>query len=435
MTTTTLLEKVNSLPHVPGVYLYKDLDGKIIYVGKAKNLRNRVKSYFVKDTLQMWSKTQSLVEKIVDMDYIESFSELEALILEAELIRKHRPKYNIALKDDKSYLYIVIRTENNVPKVITARRSDLLPRDATFGPYPEATTAKYIVRAIRKIFPFRDCSSSKFKRYQKLHKPCLYGYIGLCQAPCIDAISPAQYKQDINRIRKLLSGKSMALLNSLKREMDTAAKNENYERAAEYRDILHKFDYIRQQSQKAEAFIENPYLVDEVIAKSLDALVQTIPALSKVPTRIECYDISNISGKEAVGSMVVATAGRIDKSEYKRFKIKFKTEPDDFDMLREVLTRRFNNANWPEPDLLVIDGGKGQVSAVREVLTTLQLEVPLIGLAKRFETIVFYHNGDFQEVNLDKDSEGLKLLQRLRDEAHRFAQKYHHLLRLKKLTV
>ncbi|HSX39609.1 MAG TPA: excinuclease ABC subunit UvrC [Candidatus Saccharimonadales bacterium] len=443
MPSATLLEKVNNLPKVPGVYIYHDSAGTVIYVGKAKSLRNRVKSYFIKDNLEMWSKTQALVENIADLEYVEVLSELEALILEAELIKKYLPKYNIVLKDDKSYLYIVIRNEKvelnktltAIPKIMTARKSDILESDIIFGPFPEATTTKFIVRSIRKIFAFRDCSISKFNRYSKLGKPCLYGYIGLCQAPCVGNVSVEKYRRDIKNIQHLLEGQSSSLLNTLRREMEDASKNQQYEKAAEYRDIVRKFDYIRQQTQKTSDYIENPYLVEDIISKSLDELVKNIPELKELPRRIECYDISNISGKEAVGSMVVATDGRIDKHEYRKFRIKLKAEPDDFGMLREVLTRRLTHEGWPMPDLLVIDGGKGQVSAIKEVLDKLGLEIPLIGLAKRFETIVYYNGSEFVEVNLEKDNEGLKLLQRLRDEAHRFAQKYHHQLRLKKLTI
>lgn len=461
MITTTLNEKVNALPRVPGVYLYKDSKGKVIYVGKAKNLRNRVKSYFI-DNLETWSKTKSLVSHIHDIDYIEVLSELEALILEAELIKKYRPKYNISLKDDKSYIYIIIRNEKinfsgkklSVPKIVTARKPDTLGSDvsAVFGPYPESQTAKYILRTVRKIFPFRDCSFTKFNRYSKLKKPCLYGYIGLCQAPCTENITLKQYKREILRVKELLAGKGHLLTDSLKREMNASSKNQEYEKAAEYRDILNKLEYIRQHQTNAQEYLENPYLVDDIISASLNELVKNVPILKKIPNRIECYDISNVSGKEAVGSMVVAINGRIQNREYKRFKIRLKDKPDDFEMMREMLRRRLKRKHapkgktnaiaktvgekkWESPDLIVVDGGKGQVSAALNVLKELDLNIKVIGLAKRFETIVYFGNNNFTEINLDRQNEGLKLLQRLRDEAHQFAQKYHHFLRLKKLAV
>ncbi|KKS21343.1 MAG: Excinuclease ABC subunit C [candidate division WWE3 bacterium GW2011_GWC1_41_7] len=434
-----LLEKVKELPQSPGVYKFKNIKGEIIYIGKAKNLRSRVKSYF-QDNLDVGSKTYALVSRIRDLEYIEALSEFEALLLEAELIRQYRPKYNISLKDDKSYLYIVIRNEKlvvrgkkvGVPRILTARKPDLMDNDTVFGPYPDGSTAKYIVRTVRKIIPFRDCSVAKYTRYQNLGRPCLYGDLGLCSAPCTDNLTIEEYRDDIHKIKKLLSGDSVQIVNTLKKEMDMASKEQNFEKAAHYRDIIQKFDYIRQSFKSANTYIENPYLVEDMITESLDELVKNIPVMRNFPERIECYDISNISGKEAVGAMVVATDGRIDKSQYRKFKIKFKQKPDDFDMMREVLARRFKN-DWPKPDLIVLDGGKGQVSAGMEVMKRMNIDIPLTGLAKRFETIVYTSGSEFIELNLDKNNEGLRLLQRLRNEAHRFAQKYHHHLRLKKI--
>ncbi len=436
-----LIGKVKSLPLVPGIYKFKNKKGEIIYVGKAKSLRNRVKSYFL-NKLDVGSKTYALVQRINDIEFIEVLSELEALILEAELIKKYRPKYNIALKDDKSYLYIVIRREKLkfadknvfIPKILTARSTDLQKNDTVFGPYADTSTARYIVKILRKLIPFRDCSAGKFNRYQKLGKPCLFGHIGLCSAPCIQNISQQAYNHDILKIKKILSGKSVSLVNSLKQEMIKASKNQQYERAGQIRDTVQKFEYISHTYKAADKYIENPYLVDDLVSKSLEELKQHIPSLTKIPNRIECYDISNISGKEAVGSMVVATDGRVDPSEYRKFKIKMPEEPNDFGMMREVLSRRLDN-DWPIPDLIVLDGGKGQISAVMAEFNKLDVHIPLVGLAKRFETIVYYSDGEFVEKVLPRTNDGLKLLQRLRDEAHRFAQKYHHQLRLKKIQA
>ncbi len=447
MKTLKDISLLKDLPLLPGVYLFKDISGKIIYVGKAKSLRNRVSSYFHND-ISLGIKTQALVGRVKEIDYIETLSELEALILEAELIKKHRPKYNIALKDDKSYLYIVFRNELLkvddkkvlIPKVITARKSDLLPKDEVFGPYPNSNTARYIVKILRKIFPYRDCSASKFSRHQKLKRPCLYGHIGLCQAPCTDAISVDDYKKDLVRIKKLLRGNRSTLVREFEKQMTQASKNMEYESAAYYRDILKKLDYVRANYKSAEKYIENPNLTEDLADQSLLSLKSNIPFLTNLPSKIECYDISNISGKEAVGSMVVATNGAIDKSQYKRFKIKLESEPNDFAMMCEVLERRLTNglenkAGWTMPDLIVLDGGKGQLSVVRELMQRLNVVIPTIGLAKKKETIVMFAGDTFEELNLSLDDEGLKLLIRLRDEAHRFAQRYHHHLRLKKLRV
>lgn len=471
-----LKSKLSEVPTTPGVYHYLDSNGKIIYVGKAKNLRNRVRSYFnVK--LNPTSKTAALVKQIQDIVYIETLSELEALILEAALIKKHQPKYNIALKDDKSYLYIVIRPEKlkirfrsgsdqengidaayeektvTLPRVFAARTEDLKKGDISFGPYPHGQKAKSVIRTLRKIIPYRDCSTSKFSKHNKLNSACLYGHIGLCSAPCTDKTSPKKYQKDISRIKKLLNGDSTKFLKSVEKEMSVASKKQNYEEAAHYRDILNKFNYIRQKFSQAQQYIDNPYLVQDLRETALNDLRDAIPFLQDIPRRIECYDISNISGTDAVGSMVVAIEGEIDKSEYKRFKIKTKNTPDDFHMMKEVLYRRLKHSfsldkisndddpnykvakvsSWEPPDLIVLDGGKGQLSSVLDVLTRLNIDIPIIGLAKKQETIVYYEDYKFHEVNLDITNEGLKLLQRLRDEAHRFAQSYHHKLRLKQL--
>lgn len=465
---TELKDFVSGLPHVPGCYLFKDVTGSIIYVGKAKNLRNRVGSYF-NTGIEVGTKTHALVNRINDIQYIEAASELEAFILEAELIKKYRPKYNINLKDDKSYLYIVIR-ENiisnvNIPLIITARKTDLIDSDIVFGPYPDSTTAKYVVKTIRKIFPFRDCSTNKFHLHRKLNRPCLFGDLSLCSAPCVntDVFSLDVYKKNINQVKKLLSGEKNSVLKTLKSEMDIASKEQNYEIAAKYRDLISKFEYITKSFRSPTTYMENPYLLDDIAQKSMESLKDLIPdlnRLNKIPYRIECYDIANISGKEAVGSMVVATNGKIDKTEYKRFKIKLKNTPDDFAMLREVLSRRFshvasvknsisisnttlNNHSklkpWPNPDLIVIDGGKGQLSSVVDVAKGLDIDlntdIVIVGLAKRVETIVYidYLTGEFKEIILDRNNSGSKLLISLRDEAHRFGQKYHHYLRSKKL--
>ena len=445
MHSSQLIEKVNTLPKRPGIYMFKNEGGKVIYVGKAIRLQDRVKSYFVIH-IDTSSKTAALVRQITDLDFIEVETELEALILEASLIKKHNPKYNVALKDDKSTLHIVIRNEKvkinskstKLPKIIAARTTEILPGDKAYGPYLHGNVAKYLLRTLRRMFPFRDCSTTKFQKYHSLSSPCFYGHVGLCSAPCTTAISVSDYKKQIQQLKKLLEGESPRLTGSLEREMKRLSKEMKYEEAAQKRDLLSKINYVTRNFRDPEEYMDNPYLVEDLVSQSLDELVANIPALKKLPARIECYDISNLFGKDATGSMVVATDGRVDKSEYRRFRIRFKETPDDFEMIREVLRRRFkreklenkNVKRWGRPDLLVIDGGKGQVSAAAEVLGELGLNIPVIGLAKRLETIVL---PDFSEVSLAKDNAGLKLLQRLRDEAHRFAKKYHMQLRLRKI--
>jgi excinuclease ABC subunit C len=439
-----LNEKLASLPNVPGVYKYFDSDGKVIYVGKAKNLRNRVKSYF-RIRFDSDTKTKALVENISDLEYIEVGTELEALILEEKLVKKFQPKYNILLKDDKSFLYIVIRSDEvkfglqkiNFPTVFSARKSDLKPRDIYFGPYPRAEVAKYVLRTLRKIIPFRDCSKSKFQSYQKIGQPCLYGHLGLCQAPCNGKISKTDYFRDLSKVKKFLDGKFKKIISDVYLEMKIASKNEEYEKAAKLRDIIKKFEYLTVSDSRINSFVENPLLIEDIISQSLDNLLKYFPNIKEYPERIECYDISNLSGKDATASMVVAINGRLTNREYRRFKIKLKDSPDDYSMMQEVLKRRFKRSliddSWRLPNLIVLDGGKGQLSAGTKVLNEMGLEVPIISLAKKEEILIYMEGLEFKEIKLPRIDESLKLIQRLRDEAHRFAKKYHHQLRVKKL--
>jgi len=424
-----LQTQLTTLPHSPGIYKFLDAAGRILYVGKAKSLASRVGQYFQK-TLRD-GKTRQLVEHVRSIEIIEVFSELEALILEAELIKKWQPKYNILLKDDKSYLYIVLRKEGEFRKVLTARKSDTTSGDVCFGPYPDSYTAKYIVRSLRRLFPFRDCSVSKFAKYRTLGSPCLYGHIGLCVAPCLGKISPHEYDQIIKHVGQFLRGQQKSVVRKVQHQMISAAKGMDYEEAEMLRRTLAKYEYVQQQFRAPREFMENPYLVDDVYEMALKDLLDVIPALTKPPLRIECFDVAAISGQDAAVSMVVALAGRLEKSEYKKFKIKLKDTPDDYFMLTEALTRRFIHETregvvaWGMPDLVVVDGGKGQVAAAEAVLTRFGLAIPVVGLAKKHETVVFTQH----ELQLPRSSEALKLLQRLRDESHRFARVYHHHLR------
>ena len=444
MVSDKLNAKLNNLPTVPGVYKYFDIEGRVIYVGKAKNLRNRVKSYF-RIKFDEDTKTKALVENIHDLEYIEVSTELEALILEEKLVKKFQPKYNILLKDDKSFLYIVLRNDPvkvgdsliNFPVVFSARKTDLQSKDIYFGPYPRAEVAKYVLRTLRKIIPFRDCSKSKFRNYQKLGQPCLYGHIGLCQAPCNGKISKTDYLKDISKVKRFLDGRFKKIIDDVVLEMKDASKKEEFEKAAKLRDIIKKFEYLTINTSKIDSFVENPLLIEDIISKSLDNLLKYFPNLKEYPERIECYDISNLSGKEATASMTVALNGRLTNREYRRFKIKFKNTPDDFSMMQEVLKRRFKKAliddSWKLPNLIVLDGGKGQLSAGNQVLKEMGIDVAMISLAKREEILIYMDGDEFVEVKLDRTDESLKLIQRLRDEAHRFAKKYHHHLRVKKL--
>jgi len=447
--TSNVVQKVENLPQTPGSYIFKDSTGKVIYVGKAKNLKARVKSYFSVNIPSDF-KTAELVRRINDLEFIKVDSEFEAIILEAELIKKYKPKYNIVLKDDRSKIYIVIRNDlitlsekkYKLPKVITARKPDLKETDIVFGPYPNNVVVRNILTTSRKIFPFRDCNYSKFSKYKKIRSPCLYGHMGICSSPCLasEASDLSDYKKSISGLKKILSGNVTGLIRDINKKMQTYSKNENYEEAVVCRDLLDKFYFVQKTFREAEEYINNPYLVDDISKKSLEEIKDFLPVLKNLPRRIECYDISNISGKEAVGSMVVSINGTIDKSEYKRFRIKFKKTPDDFGMMYEVLYRRLKRElpgsdmkSWGVPDLIVVDGGKPQVSSASDVLRDLEILVPVVGIAKKYETLVYKEGKDFIEKTFPKDSLGMKLIIKLRDESHRFAQSYHHLLRKRSL--
>lgn len=438
---------LKSLPKSPGVYIFKNDNKEVIYVGKAKSLKSRVGSYFLSG-IDPRSKTFQLVQNISHIEFIEVLSEIEALILEATLIKKHKPKYNINLKDDKSYLYIVIRNEDfgnkvKLKKVILARKTDINSRtDDWYGPFLDSSSAKNIYRLLRKIVPFRDCSFSKFNRYKKIEQPCLYGHLGLCSAPCINRISSSDYSKDIYKVKKILNGKTKQIAKDLEKKMLSASKNLEFEKAAKYKDLLFKFKYVLNSKKDVEIYLQNPYLVEDLQKKSLLELKESIPIIKEIPSKIECYDISNLFGKDATAALVTSIDGKLEKSMYKRFKIKSKDTPDDFSMLAETLERRIKRGknaalhdSWALPDLIVLDGGKGQVSTIIKVLEDHHLDIPVIGLAKRFETIIFKKDHEFYELKLSKDNQGLKFLQQMRDEAHRFSRKYHHLLRIKSFKI
>ncbi len=442
-----LKSKIKNLPQRPGVYIFKNEEGDVIYIGKAKNLKARVGSYFHK-SLDKGSKTQILVDNIHEIEIIEVISEIEALILEASLIQKHQPRYNILLKDDKSFLYIEIcddfveidGKEVNLPTVKVSRKSDLKEESRYFGPFPSSRSTRFVFRALRRHFPYRDCSKNKFNRYKKLDRPCLYGKIKLCPAPCVSAVTPKEYRKSISAISAFLEGEASLVMEDLERKMEKYSREQDYERAADYRDRLEKFKYIRKKKVPAYLYTQNPSLSEDIAQEALQELKELLPMLKDKPHRIECYDISDLSGKDAVGSMTVAINGKLERSKYRRFKIKSVKGADDFAKMAEVLERRTarmkeNSLGWEKPDMIVLDGGKGQLSSVREVFDKFEVnDIPIIGLAKKEEEIVYFWDGSYRKIALQESfDQGLNLLIKLRDEAHRFAQAYHHKLRLKSL--
>lgn len=411
--------KIASLPKSPGIYKFYDKDDNLIYIGKSISIKDRVSSYFT--TKNPGPKTSLMLKKIADIKYIKVFSGFEALLLEAELIKKNQPFFNSTAKDDKSPLYIKI-TKDKIPQVISQRQK-VDKKAFVKGPFPSAKTTREILRIIRRIFPYCHHKNPK--------KPCLYVHLGLCSYPYKSQKSRLFYLKNIAKIKKLLSGKNQSLMRELKLEMSRAAKQMRFEEANIKKKQIEKLQYITASYRSPQEFLENPALVDDFIITRLKDLKDAL-GLKKTPKRIECYDISNISGKSAAGSMAVFENGQSAKNQYRRFKIKFTNTPNDYQMLKEVLTRRFKN-NWPNPDLIIIDGGRGQLNIAQTVLSQYNLQIPLVSLAKRHEEI--YTPQKPNPISLSYRSPARQLVQAIRDEAHRFAVNYHRLLRSKTLLA
>ncbi len=402
------------IPHKPGVYIYKNSTRDVIYVGKAIDLYHRVASYFLKNQHDI--KTEKLVSEINSLETIIVSSDLEALILEANLIKKYLPQFNIKLTDDKDYLYIKV-TKEDFPKIITARKNEVLDARVYFGPFPSSNTVRSTLKKLRKIFPWCNGIS-------KNHRACFYYHLGLCPGSCIAKISKGDYNKNIRRFSKFMEGKTDEVINDLQKEMNIYAKNLEFEKAQSMKKTLEGLEYLT-QARNIQVYLENPNFMEDQIQKSLESLKDTLK-LKDLPHRIECFDISNIQGKDAVGSLVVLTEGEIDKKWYRKFKIRLSSEPNDIAMMREVLQRRFKHDEWPKPDVILVDGGRGQVNTAFEELRQANWDIPIFGLAKRMEWLYPPKEGI---IKLSRSSLSLRLLQKIRNEAHRFAVTYHRKLR------
>ncbi len=402
-----------NLPVKPGVYIFKDAEGKPLYIGKAINISKRVRSHFANAKGDI--KSDALTGRIKSIDTKVVDSELEALVLEANLIKRYSPIYNSQLKDDKDYLYIKI-TNDKFPRVLTARKRDLENSLYYFGPFPSASKVRSTLKLLRRVFPYSAC-----KPGQK--RPCLFFHLDLCPGVCAGKISKKDYKKNIRKLKLFLEGKKQAVLDTLEREMQTASKSFKYEEASDLKKKGEAVKYITRPVRAVEEYMEED--TTSLREKETKELTEVL-GLEKSPVRIECYDISNILGQHSVGSMVVFVKGESDKAEYRRFKIKRVKGINDPAMMAEVLSRRLQNS-WQMPDLIVVDGGKQQLNASVSVVKDLGLKIPVISLAKRLEEI--FVPGRDAPVRLDRKSDALKLVQRLRDEAHRFAITYHRKLR------
>ena len=539
-------EKLKALPERPGVYMHKDAQGQVLYVGKAVNLKSRVRSYFQKGSAKT-PKIHRMVGRVSDLEWIVTDSELEALILECNLIKKHRPPFNVRLRDDKHYPYLMVTMAEEFPRVIITRRVKR-DRNRYFGPYTDSQAVYKTLRVIRDVFQIRPCDLT----FDGIHhiRPCLYYHIGQCSAPCAGLVSSEQYMSQAEEVTSFLEGRSRDVVKRLKERMAEAAEHEQFEEAARLRDQMaaverlseqqrvlstrmeehdvialatddgsacvqmffiregkligqeHFFlegaenETVEEQLQQfvAQYYSDAPYVPREVLlplgldemhimesflrqkrgskvvvhtpergdkkrlvelaasnagyalkeqmgrlavrltrAEEAMAALQDALELPNAPHRIECYDISNTQGMGMVGAMVVFEDGEAKKSDYRKFRIRTVIGPNDFAAMQETLSRRIAAAKEGRPgfdrlpDLILIDGGKGQLNAAKEVLDREGLPIPVAGLAKREEEI--YLPGRSRPLVLSRDHRGLQLCQRLRDEAHRFGITFHRKLR------
>ncbi|HEX5797696.1 MAG TPA: excinuclease ABC subunit UvrC [Candidatus Saccharimonadales bacterium] len=443
--------KLEKLPKTPGVYFYKNKSGVIIYIGKAANLRSRVRQYFQKSRA-FDPKTDALLAEITDVDWQELETELDALFVEAEMIRRYMPKYNILLRDDKSFVYVRIDINSNYPSVTFTRR----PLDdgaKYFGPYQSKFTINRALRHLRRIFPYSTHPPTNIPA-----RACLQAQIGLCPGLEAGMTGIDDYRKNLRRLIRYMTGKRKKLTKDFEKQMNTYAKTAEFEKAADARNKLLALKNLDNKTIFGD--VEN---LDISKDKGLVEIAQMLGI--GTPRRIEGFDISHMSGMDTVASMVVFNAGVPDKSQYRKFKSRVRGN-DDYAHMREVMLRRFSEANikkWGKPDLILIDGGKGQVASAAVVLDGLKLDIPLIGLAKRLEEIIIPArliakdlqkdtnitrvNNDSQPINkviakdlqyesrlLSRSSDALKLLQRIRDESHRFAISYHSTLKRARQT-
>ena len=422
--------KVKTFPQSPGVYLMKDSAGVVIYVGKAKNLRSRASSYFLKAASED-QRTASWVPEIADIDYLDAESEVDALLMESRLIKDIQPKFNKELKDDKSFPYLMITTREEFPRVELTREP---PTKGVklYGPFASAGALRGAIQVLQRIFRFRTCTldiSESDQRWQWF-RPCLLASINQCSAPCNLRISKEEYRRDIKRLQTFLEGGKKRLLKEMHGEMQAASKALDFERAATLRDEIQMLERLEERGELDTHAQPEVFYIDP--KKGLSGLRKVLD-LPETPRVIEGVDIAHLGGGETVASLVQFIDGLPFKPGYRRFRIQDVDGIDDFRSIYEVVSRRFRRLSDDGdtfPDILLIDGGKGQLNAAMAAFRDQQITPPtVISLAKREEEI--FRPGNSEPIVLSRNSFGLRLLQYVRDESHRFAQHYHHILRSK----
>jgi excinuclease ABC subunit C len=424
-------DKVKQFPNGPGIYLMKDAQGRVIYIGKAKNLRSRASSYFHK-TATGDRRICDWIGEVADVEFLAADSEVDALLMEARLVKDIQPKYNRDLKDDKSFPYLQITTGEDFPRVNFTRQP--LDRGAKlYGPFPRAKSLRGAIQVLQRIFKFRTCSleiEEDDPRW-RWFRPCLLASINQCTAPCNLRIDRDTYRRDIHRLQLFLDGKKDVLLKEMEEEMRESSKSMHFEKAARLRDEIKALGSLNLRGNLADHAQPEVFYVDP--RKGLKGLKQILK-LDSIPRTIDGVDIAHLGGNEMVGSLVSFVDGLPFKPGYRRYQIKSVEGIDDFAAIREVVSRRIKGLqerDEPFPDIWLIDGGKGQLSSALAAFDSLGVVPPtVIALAKREEEI--YVQGRSDPIVLSRRSFALRLLQYVRDEAHRFAQHYHHLLRKKR---
>lgn len=437
-----LSKKARDLANVPGVYLMKDSGGTVIYVGKALRLPDRVSSYFV-PSAELGYKKQPMLEVVHDFDVLECEGEWEALLAENRLIKDIHPRFNVRLTDDKTFPYLVVTMREDFPRVFVTRNptgagdeneARLLKGAKIFGPFTQTGALREAVQVLQRVFKFRTCSIDIVDQdpKNKFFRPCLLHAINQCTAPCADKVSLTVYGEDIGRFVRFLESKRSVMLREMRQEMEAAAEELNFERAAVVRDQISAIEKLDERGQRSEGW-QPETEISIIDPEGGLASLQKILGMETPIRCVEAIDIAHLQGGETVGSKVCFVDGRPLKSEYRRYRIKT-VENNDYFAIREVVSRRYREAGEGHelyPDVILIDGGLGQLHAALEAFGQLDIKPPMvISLAKKEELI--YVQQKSEPVKLGRDNLGLRLCQAIRDEAHRFAQHYHHVLRRKK---
>jgi excinuclease ABC subunit C len=427
----TLKEKAAKLPETPGVYFFKDARGVTLYIGKARDLRARVSTYFHDGYGD--ERLRSMVSQAADVDILQTPSEVDALLLEARLVKDTQPKYNIKLRDDKTFTMLAITRFDDFPKVWVGRETDDINAEM-YGPFTSAGDLREAVKVLQRIFKFATCriEMRDADEKRKFFRPCLLYAIHRCTAPCAAKISKADYAGDVESFKAFLRGDREKLIEELRERMKSASKRREYERAAELRDQVKAIEALAKHSLELD-FVEGDITPMDP-REGLDELGKALGLAA--PRVIEGVDIAHLQGAEAVGSLVSFVDGVPFKSGYRRFRVKIAEGGDDYASIREVVKRRFTRLRDEEqvvPEIFLIDGGPGQLRSAAEAVRDAGGTSVLLSLAKQEETPYRWTGSAAEVVPLEKSSAALRLLMYVRDEAHRFAQHYHHVLRRKAL--